>query len=129
MISDARSGSSMSSTHSLQQFRGRTHVIGILVAENTKLKPALSKSQETARRKAAEVEVLQQKLQALRVRNLDLERTFNPSTAKKLLALTNVVGTVRWYNVKKGYGFVTSMCHAYLSTTQPSRDTTRRGRD
>lgn len=42
------------------------HVIGILVAEKTKLELVLSISQEIGRLKVAEVEDLQERLQALR---------------------------------------------------------------
>lgn len=77
------------------------------MAERTKLKSALLSSQQTARRrKAAEVEVLQEGQQALRDRNLALEGRLSPAPAKTSFLLMGMVGTVNWYKVKKGCGFV-----------------------
>lgn len=56
-----------------------------------------------ARLKAAEVEELQERLQALRDRTSDLEGRLISATVKKSL---HMVGTVESYNIKKGYGFI-----------------------
>lgn len=60
--SDQRTGSSILPAKSFQQLNGLMKIIKILVAKNSNLELALSRSQQTERWKAVKAKVLQGKL-------------------------------------------------------------------